>query len=198
MLHNRIGYFHQLLVVLLTFIIVVTGGCGGSGKLTKKQQEALDENLDFVADAIHFSATKIQQPLADFYNKHGAWPVSVEEQIIVLKSINRILIEHGVASARLLSIDDHDVLVEYNFDRQHSLRFPSLLESWSIVFTSKKGKQLEVVAVYPTWSDPEKLAKELHYDVQLVRNLQLAFKQQLHSVLSSYSLTLNENLNDSI
>jgi hypothetical protein len=182
---------------MLAAFVFVAVGCNSTG-LTKKQQEALDENLDFVAHAIHYSATKIQQPLSDFYVDRGAWPASIEEQQRVLKSIDYILEEHGVASARMLAIDDHDVLVEYKFSRRHSLRFPALMESWSIVFSNKGGKQLEVVSIYPSWSDPEKLAKELSYNVELVKNLQHAFKQQLQGILSTYSLTLNENLNESI
>lgn len=197
MLYNRLYYFHQLTWLLLSAMLLVATGCNSTG-LTKKQQEALDDNLDFVAHAIHYSATKIQRPLSDFYQDHGAWPASNDEQQLVLKSIDHILDEHGVASARLLAIDEHDVLVEYKFSRRHSLRFPPMIESWSIVFSNKGGKQLEVVSVYPSWSNPEKLAQELSYNVELVKSLQNAFKQQLQGILSNYSLTLNENLNDSI
>ncbi|KPJ95098.1 MAG: hypothetical protein AMJ55_04765 [Gammaproteobacteria bacterium SG8_15] len=197
MLHNRLFYFRQLPWFLLATILVIIHGCNSTG-LTRKQQEALEENLDFVADAIHFSASKIQQPLSDFYNRHGTWPVSVSDQQQVLGSIDRILVEHGVASARLLTIDKYDILVDYKFSRQHSLRFPALLESWSILFSNKNDKRLEVIAVYPTWSDPEKLAEQLSYSVQLVKDLQTAFKQRLQGRLSGYSLTLNENLNEPI
>ncbi|MCI0506567.1 MAG: hypothetical protein L0Z73_10715 [Gammaproteobacteria bacterium] len=158
----------------------------------------MDDNLDFVAHAIHFSAVKIQQPLSDFLRQHGEWPLSLPEQAAVLGSIDQRLEEHGVNSARLLVIDRTDVLVEYNFSKKHSSRFPALLESWSIEFSSKNGKPLEVVAIYPSWGDPEKLAKELSYSVKLIKNLQKSFKQQLQSLLNNYSLTLNENINEPI
>ncbi|WP_455366009.1 hypothetical protein [Kaarinaea lacus] len=197
MLQNKRFYCQQLPWLLVVGILIICAGCKTTG-LTPQQKEVLEDNLHFVADAIKFSATKIQRPLTEYYDSHGAWPVSVAEQQEVLGSIDRILDEHGVASARLLAIDQHDILVDYKFSRQYSLRFPSLLESWTVVFSNKNEKQLEVLAVYPTWRDPEKLAQELSYNVELVKEMQSVFRQQLQVKLSSYSLTLNESLNESI
>jgi hypothetical protein len=197
MLHKKRFYNRRLLSLTLAGIIFTVTSCNSSS-LTRKQQDALDDNLDFVAHAIHFSAVKIQQPLSEFLRRHGRWPESLQEQAAVLGSIDRRLEQHGVTSARLLVIDRTDVLVEYTFSNRHSLRFPTLLESWSIVFSNKKGKQLEVVAIYPSWSDPAILARELSYSVQLVEDLQQSFKQQLQTLLNNYSLTLIENINEPI
>ncbi len=182
---------------MLLSIVIVAAGCSSAG-LTRKQKEALENNLDFVADAIHYSAIKFQQVVSEFHQKHGAWPASAEEKKAVLDFIDSILKEHGINRARVLVIDTNEVLVEYNFSRLEVRQFPLLLDSWAIIFSNKNGERLDVVGVYPSWRDPEQLASETSYKVEQIERLQILFRQRLREILKKYSIVLYENINESI
>ena len=162
----------------------------------------MEKHLDFVADAIHLSAVRIQKPLSDYHQKHGTWPTQANEQKTLFRSIDHILENHNINGTKLLVVDANEVLVEYYFSQNQSRRFPAMLESWLIVFSNKSSNkrknQLEVVAIYPSWNDPEKLAKDLPLDTQQIVKLQNNFRQKLHKKLTNYQLSLNENMNDPI
>jgi len=183
--------------MMLGIFIIVVSGCG-STTLTRKQRDAMEKHLDFVADAIYLSAVKIQKPLTEYHQKHGTWPTQAGEQKSLFGSIDNILLDYNINGTKLLPVDANEVLVEYYFSQQQSRRFPALLESWLIVFSNKSSQQLEVVAIYPSWNDPEKLAKDLPLDTQQIVTLQNSFRQKLHEKLMNYKLSLNENMNDTI
>jgi hypothetical protein len=197
MLDFRLFYCRQWSWVMLGIFVIVVSGCS-STTLTRKQRDAMEKHLDFVADAIHVSAVKIQKPLTEYYKKHGTWPTQAEDQKTLFSSIDNILVDHDINGTKLLPVDANEVLVEYYFARQPSRRFPALLESWLIVFSNKSNQQLEVVAIYPSWSDPEKLSRELPMDTQKIVALQNSFREKLHKKLANYKLSLNEHMNEPI
>lgn len=162
----------------------------------------MEKHLDFVADAIYLSAVRIQKPLSDYHRKHGTWPTQNNDQESLFRSIDHILEDYNINGTKLLVVDANEVLVEYYFSEQPSRRFPALLESWLVVFSNKSSnksnKQLEIVAIYPSWKDPEKLAKDLPLDTQQIAKLQENFRLKLHEKLMNYKLSLNENMNDRI
>ena len=197
MLDFRLFQCRRLSWMMLVIFIIIICGCS-STTLTRKQRDAMDKHLDIVADAIRVSAVKIQKPLSDYHQKHGAWPTQANDQKSLFGSIDNILVDHNINSTKLLAVDANEVLVEYYFAQQSSRRFPALLESWLIVFSNKSSKQLEVVAIYPSWRDPEKLAKDLPLETEQIVKLQENFRQKLHDKLMNYKLSLNENMNDTI
>ena len=180
----------------LVICLLAIAGCN-STNLSKKQREVVDNHLDLVADAIYLSVVKIQEPLKDYRQKHGSWPTSTDAQKNLFGTINPILREHYITSWKVLAVDDNEVIVEYFFDQQRLWRFPLLLESWLIVFSNKSSttsKGLEIVAIYPVWSNSQKAA----IDAQQFAELRDRFKMKLHQKLANYKLTLNETMNGAI
>ncbi len=186
--------------MLLVIYLSVLTGCS-SGTLTRKQREVVEHHLDLVADAIHLSVEKIHEPLKNYHQKHGNWPTSSDDQKILFGTIDPILREHHITTTKLLAVDDDEVLVEYFFDQQRLWRFPLLLESWLIVFSNKTNTasdNLEIVAIYPVWSDSQKAATELGLNAQQFTQLRNDFKSKLQDKLANYKLSLNETMNGAI
>jgi uncharacterized lipoprotein len=64
MLDFRLFHYRRWSWLVLGIFVIVVAGCS-STTLTRKQRDAMEKYLDFVADAIHVSAVKIQKPLTE-------------------------------------------------------------------------------------------------------------------------------------
>ncbi|MGD8885055.1 MAG: hypothetical protein PVF34_05505 [Gammaproteobacteria bacterium] len=181
----------------LLFTIAGLTGCSSTA-LTKSQRSVLLDHVDLVADAIHLSIVRSQQPLYQFHRQHGEWPTNERDKAAFVEAAGTSLTKHGVENLKLLSIDNEEILIEFYFSRNRTLQIPPLIESWIVIFSGRSGQKLEVVSVYPNWCEPAELARQTAYDAEIIARLQMEFRRQLAEKLKAYEVKLNETINESV
>ena len=179
-----------LLVVSLLFVACSTSG------LTKKQREALDHYVEETADAIHFSATKVKSLLSHYKSQNGSWPKDHKERRTIFNTIDGVLEEHHISNQKLLEVDNNEVIVEYELSAKKFKQLPRLLESWVVIFSNEKGEKLEIVSIFPHWSDTNEAATKSSHSATQLDKLLGEFQSLLREKLNVYSITLSENINE--
>ena len=195
--------FKKLLAVLLMVLVSILAGTAvpacapiefKKSTLTKKQRAVLDRYVDQTADAIHFSASKVKTLLADYKLKNGNWPSNKEQRRAIFYDIDDVLQQHHIGNQELVEVDSNEVIVEYSFSSKKFRQFPKLLDSWVIVFSHENKEELEIVSVFPQWSDPRSSAKNLSFSEEQVQILRQNFEKLLQDKLTSYSISLSGNI----
>lgn len=180
----------RLVVISLLFVACSTAS------LTKKQREALDHYVDETADAIHFSATKVKNLLSTYKAQNGSWPKDPKDRRAIFNKIDQVLEQHHISDQEMLEVDNNEVIVEYELSAKKFRKFPRLLESWVIIFNSGDQGKLEIVSIYPHWSDTQEAATKSSYSRTQLDKLRGEFQNLLQGKLDAYSITLGENIND--
>ncbi|WP_455375996.1 hypothetical protein [Kaarinaea lacus] len=190
---HRAGQRAGILLVLIS--IAWLNACSSSG-LSKKQREAMDHYVDETADAILFSATKVKNLLSAYKDEKGGWPKDAKERRQIFNNIGEVLREHHISKQKLLEVDKNEVIVEYELSADKFKQFPQLLESWVIIFSNEKNKDLEIVSIYPHWCDTQEMIAKSHYSETQVEKLRVRFQKLLQDKLNIYSITLSDHINE--
>lgn len=189
----RAGQWAGILLVLIS--IASLNACSSSG-LSKKQREAMDHYVDETADAILFSATKVKNLLSTYKDEKGGWPKDDKERRKIFNNIGEVLREHHISKQKLVEVDKNEVIVEYELSADKFKQFPQLLESWVIIFSNEKNKDLEIVSIYPHWCDTQEMITKSHYSETQVEKLRVRFQKLLQDRLNTYSITLSDHINE--
>ena len=190
-----------MVLVFLVVLVLVLSACSATG-LTKRQRETMDRYVDLTADAIYFSASTVKKSLSSYVVQHGAWPKAEKDRREIFYNLSKNLEQHRIGEQTFLEVDNTEMIVEYSFSGKQVMQFPQMLESWVVIFSNKKDSNLEVVSIFPHWCDTgessgkssEGSAKKSSYSVSQIIMLQAKFKKLLQDRLTSYSLSLDENI----